>query len=595
MRLSLRGKILYSFLVASMLLMFTVAGIMYSNFSEIMFERASTDMSDLLVTEKNNLDLLVSKIKKCGDYIALNEYMTSTATQEKPDPILQNKAVTNFKREFQSIYELLIDSEAGEYVLNFYVNSSLPISAYLLDSSYAETVFINSNASVYALDENHYEDWMRNTMDTDEDLYIFSNRLPQYLFFAKKIDFINQKNAESFLGISLIGIDFGKMLRDIEKRSMFSNTAFAIIGIDNSIIIKSANAPPDDFILKQYAECAAGSYTSQGAVIENSLMNTVKSDIGLGLVSFTPVADITAETVRSKGIFVMAVSVGLLLLFFGSLLLSFVLSRPLRTLTEQVKANSAEPFQPLLRTKESHDEVDDLYCAINGLIERVNRLVLENAQQARREKELEFQMYQMRINPHFLYNSLDSIFWKAILSGEQGIADMASGLSKIFEYSVRGNDLQATLAEEVEMLQSYVALQSERFENQIRFVADLDGCSDIMIPKCLLQPLVENSIIHGMKEEQLLTIILRAETTADGFSVSIQDDGKGCSAERLNHFLSGQQAENDENGGMGILNVSKRIAFVYGSESRLCYYGNENGLTAVIEIKKNSEKGGNKE
>lgn len=80
MRLSLRSKILYSFLVASMLLMFTVAGIMYSNFSEIMFERASTDMSDLLVNEKNNLDLLVGKIKKCGDYIALNEYMTSTAT-----------------------------------------------------------------------------------------------------------------------------------------------------------------------------------------------------------------------------------------------------------------------------------------------------------------------------------------------------------------------------------------------------------------------------------------------------------------------------------------------------------------------------------
>ncbi|MGN1058822.1 MAG: hypothetical protein ACI4QW_00195, partial [Clostridia bacterium] len=381
MRFSLRSKILCSFLLASVVITVTVSGFMYANFRDILYQRASNDISDLLINEKNNLDSVIRKIKNCGEYIGLNEYMMAAAMQENEDPIQQNIAITAFKREFQTMYELLMDSGISEYALNFYLNPSLPISSHLLDSSFVDN---NSSFGIYTFGNGDEVEWYQKAMAANGDLYIFCNATKNYIYFARRIDFLTLKGDDQFFGVSVIGLDFGKKLREIEKRAAFTNTSFAVIGLDGNIVSKSSHAPSDSFILQHYLENPANSYSSEAIQIDDCLMHIAKTDAGLGLVSFTPISDVADRAVKSKSIFIAAISTGLPLLILISIFLSFVLCRPLQSLAKQLEETRGENLSPLYRPRRSRDEVDDLYQAINGLIDRVNRLVKENTKRAQR-------------------------------------------------------------------------------------------------------------------------------------------------------------------------------------------------------------------
>ena len=232
------------------------------------------------------------------------------------------------------------------------------------------------------------------------------------------------------------------------------------------------------------------------------------------------------------------------------------------------------------------DESMELVRVIQSYARRVNELDLL-------KKQAENDALQSQINPHFLYNTLETIRGQALEDGSEDTAVMIECLSHIFRYSIDRKQSLITFADELENVQDYLKIQQYRFENRfaVRYEVDEDDLSlmDLRLPKLTLQPLVENAIKHGLEgfvEGGLITI--RAYTTKKFFYIQVADNGVGMSPERMKQINAGLEADTvDESaeehirGGIALHNVNRRIKFHYGDDYGLTVTGGEAGGTMV--------------
>lgn len=581
-RFSIRNKILISFLIVTLVIITIMLGYMHSGFRNVLYENATQD--NVLVEERDRFNQLIKKIGMCGEYIATNKFIAEIALTDEKDELKLNNKIQAFIQELKQMYELLIDLKLGEYNVNFFVNENLPISNRLSDGILS--AIDNAQTNVYCARKVKNEEWFKKTMENNGDLYVFYDRETSRVSFAKEVGFaLGNGENQDWLGVNVITIDLVVLRLQMENRANIDGTNFAIVMNDGTIITKSPDAPGDDYIKNVIEQEDAKLHKTTIIENENVLINEVITDTGIHILSFVEMDTALSDIVESKRILVFTMLSGTILLIVVFVFLSKVLSDPLKKLAKQLKNIKGKDIKPLTISNVKNDEVGDLYSAINGLIVQVNELMGEVEEGLKREKKLEFLTYQMRINPHFLYNTLDSIFWKAVTSHQREIADMTNALSKIFEYSIRGNEQTALLKEEIDMLSCYIELQKKRYGGGIHFSYDLDHASEVSIPKCLLQPLVENAVIHGFSEGSELSVTIVAEKTEDELTIKVSDNGKGKCADKLNEYLLGS-VDVLSGGEVGVANVSKRIKFVYGEESSLYYINNTGGgMTAVINIR----------
>ncbi len=199
------------------------------------------------------------------------------------------------------------------------------------------------------------------------------------------------------------------------------------------------------------------------------------------------------------------------------------------------------------------------------------------------KKQAEVDALQSQINPHFLYNTLDSIRGRAVIEHADGVANMIEALAKFFRYNISRSGNMVTLAEELKNINTYMEIQNFRFGERFKLIKEFpeDNFNEIMIPKLTLQPIVENAIFHGLeqKEEQGI-ITVRVTVTADRTLLRISDNGVGMTKDqlkRLNDKLSEplQLRDSGEMGsshGIAIKNVSDRIKLCFGEQYGLVIY-----------------------
>lgn len=195
---------------------------------------------------------------------------------------------------------------------------------------------------------------------------------------------------------------------------------------------------------------------------------------------------------------------------------------------------------------------------------------------AAEQKRREIGALQNQMDPHFLYNTLDSIRGLALSAGAEEIARMTEALSAFFRYSAGQKGVIVTLKDELKNLEAYMQIQAFRFENRIRLeqILDLSGPpQELYVPKMILQPLVENSIVHGLEgKEGPGLVTLRITQTEKRLLISVCDDGLGMDGEslaRLNARLRGEETaapQPGKKGGIALQNVARRIALHFGPD-----------------------------
>ncbi|WP_186438460.1 cache domain-containing sensor histidine kinase [Cohnella terricola] len=315
---------------------------------------------------------------------------------------------------------------------------------------------------------------------------------------------------------------------------------------------------------------------------------------GLSVISLTPTNVIRKES-RELGTFTLwfaALCVAVVTLL--AVIVSYRITRPLIELKKNMIRVEQGNFDRRIEVY-GKDEFGQLGRGFNKMTEEINRLFNEVFILGIREKEAELSALQSQINPHFIYNTLESISMMAIRGHNSEVSDMVSALGKLLRYTIDKVDRLVPLKEEIRFVQSYVRIQQLRYGGRLRVEYDIDEeVKEIVVPKLILQPLVENAVYHGIDEaEQGGTIWISALRIEDVLLITVRDDGKGLperEIEALNEQLrtlpSYQGYQRDDRSGLGLSNIAQRIMLIYGDKGELTVDGSlGQGLAVTISIR----------
>ena len=299
------------------------------------------------------------------------------------------------------------------------------------------------------------------------------------------------------------------------------------------------------------------------------------------MVSITPTADIR---IASKNALVALLPVAFLLIFFSilfSALFSRSITRRIVSLTEHIKTVS-DSHLPTLMEESGSDEISILISSYNYMINKIQFLLEQQYKLGKDVERAQIKTLQAQINPHFLYNTLDLINWMAIEKQVPDICNMIQDLSTFYKLNLSHGADFVTISSELTLIETYIHLQNRKYEN--RFTLTLDVSEDIRqccILKMLLQPIVENAIIHGILENDQDTgsIQISAREIREGLALTISDNGIGISPAKLDE--PNHQTADSSDQGYGIHNIRERIHLNYGKEYGISFRSSLSQGTSV--------------
>ena len=255
---------------------------------------------------------------------------------------------------------------------------------------------------------------------------------------------------------------------------------------------------------------------------------------------------------------------------------------PIDTICERLEAIGKGSLLVCEPIQADVEEVQLLTDGIENMVGHLKRLIDKNAEQEKQRRNTELALLQAQINPHFLYNTLDTIIW-LIESREIGEAvKMVSSLSNFFRFSLSRGQNVITIAEEAQHIRSYLEIQQMRYRDLMEYDIDIPiDLENFMLPKLTLQPLVENALYHGIKNRRrkgFIRVTCRAQD--ETLVLEVVDDGAGMSKERL---IEMQEALTDGKGeGFGLRTVHQRIQILFGEQYGLTLESTPGTGTKVI-------------
>ncbi len=277
----------------------------------------------------------------------------------------------------------------------------------------------------------------------------------------------------------------------------------------------------------------------------------------VGRVPYSFISSQSSE-VRNNVIIVSIIAIAASILL--SLIIYASVSVPLKSLLTSAKRIRDGRLEEKIEDQ-YNDEISELSFNIKTMVERLKALIVEVELQQSRKREAELKMLQAQINPHFLFNTLNSLKWSAMLSGNKTLEDGLGALSGLLKDTILNKEEIISLEKEIENLNNYATIQAIRYANSFNINYDIEkGLEKSMIIKFILQPIVENSIIHGIDDdERTVNINISARSMEDLLLIEIADDGKGFNPESIDNSTSKNKLS-----GIGIDNVNERIRLNFG-------------------------------
>lgn len=264
-------------------------------------------------------------------------------------------------------------------------------------------------------------------------------------------------------------------------------------------------------------------------------------------------------------IFFFCIVIGLALSF----VISHQLGAPISRLTKRLELISEGNFEPDISI-ETDDEIGMIGKHINQMSSHISDLLDNRIKNEKEKKEMEIKMLQAQINPHFLYNTLDSIKWIATMQKNTGIVSVVTALSSLLKNMAKGFNEKVTLRHELEFLQNYIIIEKIRYIElfDVDIQVDEECLYDARIIKLTLQPIVENAIFSGIEPSgRIGQIHIHAYERDNVFYVTVRDNGIGIAPENIKKLLTDTSRITSSNmSGIGLPNVDRRLKLVYGED-----------------------------
>lgn len=386
--------------------------------------------------------------------------------------------------------------------------------------------------------------------------------IPTRLVAGRTINRVAGSRFET-LGVLLLVLDPDFLKSSLDTETLGADTGYSLIWKDGSRILDTSSQKESAF---------------------NSLtLSTVDDGYGWELHMSLPLS-YYRKTLDTSLLVAGTITGGCMLIgLWVTRMMATDVVLPIRRLSRSMVrgAGSSEPVQlDDFRGATEIVELKDTFIAVMNEIRELNQQILLTQ---RKRQEATIQALENRLAPHFLYNTLNTIRWMAIIQQQHNIKDMVDALTRLLSYSIRDADKPVPLRDELEALGDYMKIQSVRYEHHALRIEAPDSLLGQPILKLLIQPLIENAIIHGLsKVERPGQIVLTADGIENRLEIRIADNGQGMTRERLAALRQSLAGERDSGKSFGLRSVNERIMLQYGETYGLMIDSQYDAGTVVV-------------
>ena len=322
-----------------------------------------------------------------------------------------------------------------------------------------------------------------------------------------------------------------------------------------------------------------------GADRENIYIYCEGAFSGCGIFALVKRNVILSDLLKMRK-YIAGIAAGFMILALAAAVyLTRIVYRPVKKLTVAMKQVSEGDMDTRVEVV-SQDEIGLAAEEFNRMLERIEELIACLIKEEQMKKDAELEALQYQITPHFMYNTLNSIKCYSMIRGEKELAGVIEDFVELLQICISKKGTFLTVAEEMQVLQNYIRLQEfrngEQFETKFETDSEAEQC---LVPRLILQPLVENSILHGLdvkKGKGRLEITARVKENI--LYLTVKDNGRGMTQEQIRELLTKKAKKTKGLTAVGVPNVRDRLKLYYGERSELSYESTEEGTTAEIYL-----------
>lgn len=556
--MKLRNKIFLMFTCLVFILLVIVGVAVHRTFSSSNNEEVVRKTENSIIQLGYNLDLMMEDASR------------STLS------ILYDRNLINILREYEN--ESTTKKAAHIKTLSLFLSSL----AFKKEQVYGIHIFtesgqVFSNLDNYLLhDTIHLEEqeWMEKVKKQEGGWITYYDNSPNYykknnVEFLSFIRLLRDPFDQKELGV--IRIDFTPSYIN-EITAKFSNENWQILTADGEPLIGKPNS---DLFMKCQSNYSWVQDEDSGERYI-CLTNTSKTT-GIQIVNLISEEFLHKEVKGFDRFLLLLLGVCILISLPISYYMANYLLKPLDLLKSKILLfqNKSQP------NTDSLDEISELGAAYDGMLSEIEFLVEKVYEINQRNAEAEFKALQSQMDPHFLFNTLESINMKAIDQNQFEISDMIVELGKLFRFRLNNEEQDIPLQEEITFTKTYIKIMKNRLEDtlEVDWLID-ESVLDYRVPKYILQPLIENAIQHGYGDDiSTLKICITIRGNQDSLKIRVSDNGVGIVTERLNAIekalregafvMDSEATQRKEKSSIALVNINSRLRLIYGTTSRL--------------------------
>lgn len=563
--MKLRTKIFLTFSIMATIPLLVLTLFSYRRYEQTIYTRMDSVSSHLLENAQNTANDMLNRLTQTAgafnfyydDGSSIIEDLKEFSNPDYKPPIYDYYRMS---RSFDRTCQNLLYSD--EYIYGIYIYTP---SGYILESSTTE------NGSAVALHNYLNADWYKQTLKLDGTMYVSSNKV-HFMFDGGKPS-----------------IFFAQCLKDI-----YSHKTVGVLVIDckaDMLDLSSVNTQPDTTLLtidnKETSNILYTNYNKKIHTFSRKEATTFQKDLDIFPLRLT-------MTVDYDGLFREFNVTGMVLILMsficiaGFIIIAYITSRymvkPIEHISQKMAAQKGHSLIQVNRYLNRTDEIGTLYNEYNSMVESLNAAVKQDYQDKLIILDAQMKSLEARINSHFLFNTLEAINSMAELDDNEDIATMSLALGNMFRYTLKTQSELVTINDELNHVKDYVSIQSIRFDNRFRLVTDIpEELKNYKVLKLILQPLVENSLYHGLNYcTSGDTITIKGRTDGNLILIDVHDNGQGMSEETIESLTRtlSEEASFSELGhrtkqSIGLKNIHSRIEL---------YYGQGYGLTITSQL-----------
>lgn len=578
---SIRSAILSSYFLIVMiaLAVFAMVALRYTEktvlenaeeYSIQLIEQVNSDI-DSYMDYLHNISVLIASDGDVHDYL-FNEKLTDPERRERFDRITTQFSTIMETRD--DIVNIGIVGENGRYIINtgyFKVNENVEMESLpWVQKAYEKRgITAISSSHVQNLVDGKYE-WV---ITLGKALQNKTSRKLEGIFFAD----LNYSSISELCS----GISFGN------KGYIF------ILDVNGNLIYHPQQQLLYSGLKTEKIQEVLESKESSFVTEDGKLYSISKSrETGWTVVGVSYIDDLLKNSDETGRIYIISAVMILLAALVLAYVLSYGITKPIMLLGDSMKEVEKGHFDHAVLEVSGQNEIARLSAAFNMMITEIKHLMEQNVEEQRQKRKSELRALQAQINPHFLYNTLDSIIWMAEWGKTKEVVLMTSSLAKLLRQSISNQNELVRVEEEVEYTRSYLTIQKMRYKDKLEY--DIQVSPEVLdqkIPKLVLQPLVENAIYHGIKYKEGKGIVrIEGWLERKELILRILDDGIGMTEEQLAKIFEKRETDIRKNG-VGVLNVHERIQLYYGKDYGL-RFSSTLGEGTVVEVHIPCEEGG---